>query len=197
MRGARSQLPRHYESGHGPQWEGDGAANPETGLARKNSLFKDKEAQLLAENEDAEFRERKLELWRRVKGAMKRWAQLRKMTKYGMAWLSEASKMSKVERAEFPNKHGYSYEFVIIFPVVKDGDAPTDAQTLWDFSHTALLQAKGDPNFTQNDILRQLQDCGLETETYPSVQGDEVVCLVRCPPNVLGAFCEVHIKNNS
>jgi len=191
MRSSLLNIPKHRDSGLHVQGDEDGEVDPETGLVRRNSLFKDKGAQIIAENEDAEFRERKLELWRRVKGAMNRWAQLRKMTKYGMAWLSEASKMSKLERAAFPEKHGYSYEFVIIFPVLADEDAPTEAQTLWE-SHTALLQNKGDHTITQNDILRQLQNCGLETETFPSVQGDETLCLIRCPPNVLGAFCERH-----
>lgn len=138
---------------------------------------------------------RKEELWIRVKGALNRWAQLRRMTKYGMTWLSEASKVSQQERAGFVKRHGFSYEFVITFPVAEHTDAYDEADTelLWGNNPAASLKDYGgDPDFDQRDIIKQLQECGMETETYPSVQGDEIICLVRVAPNIIGAFCEAN-----
>lgn len=47
------------------------------------------EEELLLSPHDKEFEARKLELWRRVKSAMNRWAQLRRMTKMGSLWLGD------------------------------------------------------------------------------------------------------------
>jgi len=143
-------------------------------------------------NDDSE---RKKDLWVRVKGALNRWAQLRRMTKFGMTWLSEASKVTEQERAEFESRHGFSYEFVITFPHGENSEAFDEADTasLWGENPAeSLKNDNGDPDFDRHDIVRQLQECGLETETYPSVQGDEIICLIRVPPNILGAFCEAN-----
>ena len=53
-----------------------------------SSSYREKEKEIYLNSQDSEFRERKLKLWGRVKGALGRWAQLRRMTKYGLAWLS-------------------------------------------------------------------------------------------------------------
>jgi len=53
-----------------------------------------------AELIDLEKQEKTRELWRRAKAAMNRWAQLRRMTKYGLNWLNEATKFSKQDKAE-------------------------------------------------------------------------------------------------
>jgi hypothetical protein len=65
----------------------------------------DKEKELLSSPHDKEFEQRKLELWRRVKNAMTRWAQLRRMTKYGMLWLGD-EEVKKVghDEVNFPKK---------------------------------------------------------------------------------------------
>ena len=44
----------------------------------------------------------------------------------------------------------------------------------------------------QDDIIKALQDCGMETRTFPSIQGDELICLLRVPPHVLGLYCEMN-----
>ena len=72
----------------------------DAGAEHRPSLFKDTQALVNLETEDSEFRERKLELWRRAKGAMNRWAQLQRMTKYGLAWLSDTAKLNQQNRAE-------------------------------------------------------------------------------------------------
>ena len=66
-----------------------------------SSSYREKEKEIYLNSQDSEFRERKLKLWGRVKGALGRWAQLRRMTKYGLAWLSEAAKSGQADREKF------------------------------------------------------------------------------------------------
>ena len=65
---------RHED--HGGGGHSMAADDDESSVRRRSSLFKDKVALMEAVAEDDEFRERKLEMWRRVKGAMNRWAQV-------------------------------------------------------------------------------------------------------------------------
>lgn len=63
--------------------------SPKGNRSKRPSSLHEKETELVSSPHDEEFEQRKLELWRRVKAAMNRWAQLRRMTKYGMLWLGD------------------------------------------------------------------------------------------------------------
>lgn len=70
---------------------------------------------------------------------------------------------------QFAEKHGYSYEFVIIFPVEKDEDEVSDPSSLWDATSKSRAEAaslaKSGTGLSQSEIIRALQDAGIETET--------------------------------
>jgi len=152
--------------------------SPSSGRKSLSLFHKEKDDKTLLSPHDAEFEARKTELWRRVKAAMNRWAQLRRMTKYGMIWLGEDHEQKEIVD-EFKEKHGYDHEYVIVFPLV-DGEDEDDC--------TSLLETKA----STDEILKSLQECGIETNVFPSVQNDELFCTVRIPPNILGAFCEAN-----
>ena len=134
--------------------------------------------------DEAARQERKLNVWRRVKNALDRWAQLRRMTRYGLAWLAEAARTSTADNEKFEEKYGYSYEYVIIFPNETEDTGWKNNQLgfLFDTPDSMQRKKKGGPEEISkkdqiNAAIKALKDCGIETKQYPSVQ----VCAISRP----------------
>lgn len=73
----------------------------------------------------------------------------------------------KAANDPFREQNGYSWDYIVVFKVIKADDKLTD------------MQENG--KFSMRTIVSRLAEAGLQTKLFFSIQNDEVYCKIRCP----------------
>jgi hypothetical protein len=95
--------------------------------------------------------------------------------------IQKALDLRKKVKDKFRNTYGYSWDYVIIFKILKIKQSKQLNKTIY----KNKSDIEGYKYNSIKFIIIRLSDSGLQNKLYYSIQKDEVYCKIRCPLNRL------------